>query len=346
MTVKILVLTDSKNPGGLERILKSLETARYLGDKVDLTVLTGSATDNRARQVIQAMAWQGIKTVQHRIVPTDRSLRTTEAWYPTSDDEYGLLLEQDMTVAPDFYVWLKYALLKYRYATRKRELYGISLYSPRVAEAGLERQILTPPVASTPYLMQAPCTLGGAVYFPEHWREFHDYMTARLADALKYGLQRVQVPGARSMSWTYAWRRYLDEWVYLRGAVMLYPNFDSRHSSLSTPHRVLLGTADPDVSAAVRQLYQVPLLKQLDNPHLPAWSDLAVLDLFGQSASLAALAQRGADLQNKTSACPRTPDDHDPSDLLCPFAHTVKAAKHVDTLPTKTVTVFRALETS
>ncbi|ORY91888.1 hypothetical protein BCR43DRAFT_527215 [Syncephalastrum racemosum] len=348
ITVKVLVLTDSKNPGGLERLLKSLETARYIGDKVDLTVLTGSSTDSRTRRVIHDMVWQGTKTVQHRIVPTDRSLRTTEAWYPTSDDEYGLLLEQDMTVAPDFYVWLKYALLKYRYESRTRELYGISLYSPRVAEAGLERRILTPPVESTPYLMQAPCTLGGAVYFPEHWREFHDYMTARLADALKYGLQQIQVPGARSMSWTYAWRRYLDEWVYLRGAVMLYPNFDSRHSSLSTPHRVLLpGTVqDPDVSAAVRQLYQVPLLKQLKIPHLPTWSDLAVLDLFGQSASLAILAQRGADLHYQTSACARTPDDHDPSDLLCPFAHTVKASKNVDKLPTKTVTVFRALETS
>jgi len=45
-----------------------------------------------------------------------------ESWLPTSDDEYGLLLEDDIEVSPFFYTYAKLALLSYAYSDEEENV--------------------------------------------------------------------------------------------------------------------------------------------------------------------------------------------------------------------------------
>jgi hypothetical protein len=71
----------------------------------------------------------------------------------------------------------------------------------------------------TPYLSQIPCSWG-AVFFPEHWKEFHDYLVVRMSE-LTHDISEIIVPEVRSNSWRRSWKKYFIELVYLRGYVML-----------------------------------------------------------------------------------------------------------------------------
>ncbi|KAI7860320.1 hypothetical protein BDC45DRAFT_99464 [Circinella umbellata] len=338
-TVKMVLTTESDDAPPFERLLQSVQNARYLGDTVDITIFMECTSNVKTQRLSETLFWpHGEKDLRHRIVPTSRAWMFAESWYPASDTEYAVILDDGMEVSPLFYIWVKYSILKYRYnPTPKKNLFGVSLYSPRIVDSSEEqRELFEPPIGYTPYLMQAPCSIGGgAVYFPEHWREFHDYMTARVADQDSHQLQTIEVPGARSRHWMYSWRRYLDELMYLRGNVMLYPNFED-NASFSTRHQLPehgtkheeIDNLDlPGAAQAVAGLYTVPLLKDtftLPDRQLPDWDDLPVLDLFGKPATLDILAERGRELQEQVSACIHNhADDYDPSDLLCAFAHVV-----------------------
>ncbi|KAI8143517.1 hypothetical protein BJV82DRAFT_668564 [Fennellomyces sp. T-0311] len=358
-TVKLVLTTESDDSQPFERLLHSVQNAGYLGDQVELSIFMECTSNVKTQRSAEKLFWpHGFKDLRHRIVPTNRASMFVEAWYPSSDHEYAVILDDGIEVSPLFYVWVKYSILKYRYnPSPQRNLYGISLYTPRMVDTGEMRELFEPPSGFTPYLMQAPCSMGGgAVYFPEHWREFHDYMTARVADQTLHKLQTIEVPGARSRQWMHSWRRYLDELVYLRGNVMLYPNFED-NASFSTRHQLpehdTKHAADnldlPGAASVVASLYNVPLLDtfSLADRQLPDWDGLPVLDLWGRPATLETLAERGQALQQQVSACTEsTAHDYDPADLLCPFA-VVKAAedhKKKKKLPTKVVTLYLPAE--
>ena len=190
-------------------------------------------------------------------------------------------------------------------------MFGISLYQPKVIETRQEgRAFFNPRTVfasnditeyTTPYLSQIPCSWG-AIYFPEHWREFHSYLNVRLSEAL-FGIDAVVVPKARSNRWPRSWKKYFIELAYLRGYVMVYPNYDN-FVSLSTNH-LEIGSHVRDTSresyVQKREMFRVPLMdlegatRLLDLPYgtLPTFDDLPVLDLFGQLSSLDAIALLG-----------------------------------------------------
>jgi len=190
-------------------------------------------------------------------------------------------------------------------------MFGISLYQPKVIETRQEGRAFFNPRTifaangiteyTTPYLSQIPCSWG-ALYFPEHWREFHSYLNVRLSEAL-FGIDAVVVPGARSNRWSRSWKKYFIELAYLRGYVMVYPNYDN-FVSLSTNH-LEIGSHVKDTTRGSyeqkREKFRVPLMglegttRLVDLPHgaLPMFDDLPVLDLFGQPSSLEALTLLG-----------------------------------------------------
>ncbi|KAF7723967.1 hypothetical protein EC973_001483 [Apophysomyces ossiformis] len=350
MSIKLMIQTNSK-PHALTRLVRSIARAHLMGDQVDVTLMMDHASDKVTQAFVNSLPWpHGRKFCRHRIVKVNRMPLFVESWYPTDNDEYAILLDSSLEVSDLFYVWAKYAVLRYRYAERAPHLFGVSLYSPRLIETDPSGRYLFDPATTlnhggyeprSPYLMQSP-TPFGALYFPEHWREFHDYITARLADQAKKQLQNVTVPNVRSSQWTNAWRRFLDELIYLRAYVMLYPNFQD-YLSLST-HYLDLPSED---YAGAALLYRVPLLSDKDSlAELPAYNDLPVLDLWGNLQSMDVLTERGLTLQREVSACaPVIDHQHDPSDLLCPFAQIVTVpvspeGEEVPDLPTRVVTVY------
>lgn len=206
MRISISIITQTR-PTSLKRLLDSLSNAHYLGDSISITFNMDSKVDATTLHMVHAFNWpHGPKSVKRRIIQGGLIRAVSESWYPATDDDFGLLLEDDIEVSPFYYMWLKYALLAYHYdpTVNLPELNAIALYTPRVVEVVKERprwngteffQFIHP---NTPYLHQLPCSWG-ALFFPKRWREFYKYMGMRFTANAKEN--PVQIPHSRTNGW-------------------------------------------------------------------------------------------------------------------------------------------------
>ncbi|OBZ73954.1 hypothetical protein A0H81_06095, partial [Grifola frondosa] len=344
--IEISVITNDR-PHSLTRLLSSLINARYFGDAPGLRINLEQNSDAETMQIVDGFQWNyGHVFLHHRVIHGGLLPAVVESWYPRSNDSYGLILEDDVEVSPLFYAWIKMSLLHHRYGRledRSSQLFGISLYQQKNLELRPEGRHLFNarntfsaagmPHPNSPYLSQIPCSWG-AVYFPEHWREFHAYLSVRLSESA-WTVDQPIVPGVRSNRWTRSWKKYFIELVYLRGYVMLYPNY-ADYVSLSTNH-LEIGSHVKDVPTDAylrkKRLFLLPLLQLpsgdasspartglLDLPDgaLPPWEMLPTLDLLGLLTIEDVLVQRGNLRRAELTGCINvTSAKHDVRDLLC-----------------------------
>lgn len=236
-------------------------------------------------------------------------------------------------------------MVKSRYgdiSDRSPLLFGISLYQQKNLELNIEGRrpfnarwlFNTTDIApaNTPYLSQIPCSWG-AVYFPEHWREFHTYVAYRLTDP-SLALKEDIVPNVRSSQWKHSWKKYIIEMIFLRGYTMLYPNY-ANFSSLSTNH-LEPGAHVKRLPRAVfdkkRVQFDLPLmplpdsnasevlgtgLLDLPENEMPAWDALPVFDLHGSVVSEELIVDRGQARRPEVFGCTVPPKQYDALSLLC-----------------------------
>ncbi|KAI0629299.1 hypothetical protein C8Q77DRAFT_1212698 [Trametes polyzona] len=346
--IELSVITNDR-PYSLRRLLSSLSSTRYFGDTLDLRINLEHSADVQTLRLADEYAWpHGSVFVHHRIIHGGLLPAVVESWYPRGNDSYGVILEDDVELSPLFYAYLKLSLLRYRYGKpedRSPNLFGISLYQQKNLELRPEgrhsfdaRALFAAAGLAhphTPYLSQIPCSWG-ALYFPEHWREFHAYLGARLA-GLAWPLSQTVVPGVRSNRWTRSWKRYFIELAFLRGYVMLYPNYRA-FASLSTNHlEVGSHVRDVPTDAYLRKkrLFDLPLmplppvsvdgkvlpdtgLLELPDGKFPTWSELPVLDLLGAIVDYETILQRGVERRTELTGCGDAPSQpFDAGELLC-----------------------------
>ncbi|KAK8683602.1 hypothetical protein V6N13_039656 [Hibiscus sabdariffa] len=314
MRISISIITQNRAQS-LTRLLKSLSDAYYTGDEIPISFNMDSKVDEETIKLVDSFEWpHGPKTLRRRIIQGGLIRAVSESWYPTSDDDYGLLLEDDIEVSPYYYLWVKYALLSYHYDPQISlpELSSISLYTPRLVEVVKERPKWNPTEffkrihPNTPYLHQLPCSWG-AVFFPKLWREFYVYMNMRFTEDAK--ANPVQIPKSRTNGWQASWKKFLIDMMYLRGYVSLYPNFPNQ-ASFSTNHMEPGAhiSAKDNVVKHDKTDFEVPLLKEdfrplLPNGKLPPASKLPSLNLFNQPISLKGLKTAGAKLGQDVLRC-------------------------------------------
>ncbi|KAG0452694.1 hypothetical protein HPP92_025358 [Vanilla planifolia] len=192
MRISVNIITQNR-ASSLQRLLHSLQNAFYLGDEVPLSFNIDNKVDEKTLKVAASFEWpHGPKSIRRRIVQGGLIRAASESWYPSSDNDFGLLLEDDIEVSPYYYSWVKYVLLTYHYDPQVSlpELSSISLYTPRLIEVVKERpkwnatEFFKSIHPNTPYLHQLPCSWG-AVFFPKHWREFYAYMSSRFTKDAK-----------------------------------------------------------------------------------------------------------------------------------------------------------------
>ncbi|XP_057479617.1 uncharacterized protein LOC130766908 [Actinidia eriantha] len=314
MHVSVNIITQNR-VHSLARLLKSLADAYYLGDEIPISFNMDTMVDEATIRLVNSFNWpHGPKTLRRRIIQGGLIRAVSESWYPSSDDDYGLLLEDDIEVSPYYYLWIKYALLAYHYDPQVSlpELASISLYTPRLVEVVKERpkwnatEFFKQIHPNTPYLHQLPCSWG-AVFFPKQWREFYVYMNMRFTENAKQN--PVQIPKSRTNGWQASWKKFLIDMMYLRGYVALYPNFPNQ-ASFSTNHM------EPGAHIAARDNavkhdksdFEVPLLKDdfrkfLPGGKLPPASKLPSLNLFNRVVSLKELKAVGANLGEDVIEC-------------------------------------------
>ncbi|KAG2068755.1 hypothetical protein BDR04DRAFT_1023666 [Suillus decipiens] len=341
--ITISVITDQR-PHSLQRLLMSLTRARYFGERIRLRINLEQTADFKTFRVLQDFEWpHGDVFVHHRVIHGGLLPAVVESWYPNSNDSYGLLLEDDIEVSPLFFAWIKMTVLRYRYGGPENispSVFGISLYQQKMVELRPEgrrffdaRALFASdgiPNPSTPYLSQIPCSWG-AVYFPEHWREFHDYLSIRLSE-YSMKIDENVVPDIRSNKWVKSWKKYFIELVYLRGYVMLYPNY-ANFTSLSINH-LEIGSHVKDQPEAEylrkKALFMLPLMpltnasvplcRLLDLPEqkLPSLSSLPVLDLMGKLSSVSDLLERGTKRRTELTGCSAAISlTYDARELMC-----------------------------
>ncbi|GAB2233692.1 hypothetical protein Droror1_Dr00002921 [Drosera rotundifolia] len=314
MRISINIITQNR-VHSLRRLLKSLTDAYYLGDDVPISFNVDCKVDEDTLREVGNFSWpHGTKTLRRRIIQGGLIRAVSESWYPASDDDYGLLLEDDIEVSPYYYLWIKYALLSYHYDPQVSlpELTSISLYTPRLVEVVKERPKWNPSEAfkkihpHTPYLHQLPCSWG-ALFFPKHWREFYVYMNMRFTENAKEN--PVQIPKSRTNGWQASWKKFLIDMMYLRGYVSLYPNFPNQ-ASFSTNHMEPGAhiAAKDNVLRHDKRDFEVPLLKDdfrnyLPNGKMPPASKLPSINLFNQPVSLKGLKAAGAKLGQDVLEC-------------------------------------------
>ncbi|KAG2011578.1 glycosyltransferase 2 [Coprinopsis cinerea AmutBmut pab1-1] len=320
--IEISVITRDR-PQSLARLLKSLTEARYFGDQVALRLNLEQDCDSKTVELAHSLHrnWtQGPLFVHRRTIHAGLLPAVVESWYPSSLDNYGLLLEDDVEVSPLFYAWAKQVILKYRYgeeADRSPSLFGVSLYQQKHIELRkggrvpfnarslfsspeLKQHVQDP---TTPYLSQVPCSWG-AIYFPDHWSEFHSYLALRFSETwIPIDSTTTVVPNVRSNHWSKSWKKFFIEMAYLKGYVMLYPNFEE-FESLSTNH-LELGSHVKVRSREKKELFELPLmplpseageltgLSRLPGGRLPSFRDLPVLNLTGAATTLEDIVEIG-----------------------------------------------------
>ncbi|PIA37344.1 hypothetical protein AQUCO_03000144v1 [Aquilegia coerulea] len=314
MHVSVNIITQNR-ASSLTRLLKSLSDAYYLGDEISISFNMDSKVDAETIKLVNSFDWpHGPKTLRRRIIQGGLIRAVSESWYPSSDDDFGLLLEDDIEVSPYYYLWIKYVLLTYHYDPQVSlpELSSISLYTPRLVEVVKERpkwnatEYFKHIHPNTPYLHQLPCSWG-AVFFPKQWREFYVYMNMRFTEDAKQN--PVQIPKSRTNGWQASWKKFLIDMMYLRGYVSIYPNFPNQ-MSFSTNHMEPGAhiSAKDNVVKHDKTDFEVPLLKDdfrgfLPNMKLPAASRLPSLNLFNQALSLRGIKAAGAKLGQDVLRC-------------------------------------------
>jgi hypothetical protein len=141
-------------------------------------------------------------------------------------------------------------------------------------------------------------------------------------------INEIVVPNVRSNNWTKSWKKYFIELVYLRGYVMLYPNYQD-FVSLSTNH-LEVGSHVKFRTKEKKESFIVPLMQlsssapsptsgllELPDNMLPGWDSLPVLNLTGSLATLKSLAEDGRRRRTELTGCINDPAWYDVQDLMC-----------------------------
>jgi hypothetical protein len=282
MTINVITYN---RPKSLQRLCDSLSAAHYYGHRINIRFYVDHGADETTVQLVKRFNWpHGPKSMHFRHEKSGLIMAILESWFPTHAHDYVMLAEDDIEVSPYWYSWVLKTMKEYRYAsidpeTKKvvhsnPQIIGISLYTPRECEMAIPRfqmypdQVFTQPV----YLHQIPCSWG-AVYFPEHWIYFRQYVYHRL-DLNK----NVYIPNCECNGWTASWVKYYVELLFMKGWSMLYPNFKDQ-VSFSTNHMEPGVHIKEDDSLHARDAFTVPLALKDEIPdQFPPVQELPIVD--------------------------------------------------------------------
>ncbi|TYJ96091.1 putative transferring glycosyl group transferase [Cucumis melo var. makuwa] len=128
----------------VSRCLRSIANADYLSDRVHLHVyIDHYPTDDahiklneshRILQFVDQFAWNfGEKIVHYRTGNVGLQAQWLEAWWPSSDNEFAFVVEDDLELSPLYYKFLRSLIVNYYYNTSNYDpsIYGASLQRPR-----------------------------------------------------------------------------------------------------------------------------------------------------------------------------------------------------------------------
>lgn len=237
-TIKVIVLTMNR-PESLERLLKSLSATAWEFDsdsiQLEIHVDKDPAGGWLHRDCIRlAEAYQlppGRGNVSVRVANQNIGLRAAwfDAWWPESDTEHAIIVEDDLELAPLWFSWLRRAWLSYR---QRDDVAGIALSRQFLMFQKPERSDMEIENENVPFLYKLVGTWAFSPH-PKQWRSFLTWF--RSLDSETFD---PYVPGLITSDWlhihTKQGRRHMtwEQWhVYhseQQGLFTLYINLPDR----------------------------------------------------------------------------------------------------------------------
>jgi hypothetical protein len=252
-TIDILIQVPSGSSSVL-RLLESIKDADYSGLKPPrITIELPAELDVSVKEHIASFKWPpkndkptaeiGLsirrRISSHRHNQEESAMRFLELFYPASTvNSHVLLLSSQAQLSPQYFHFVKYALLEYKYSTYGAEdnenLMGMSLELPPVLLDGKTRleapstgdmhtdryKKLYPGAESVPFMWQAPNS-HATLLLGDKWAELHSFLSNRVVKHQQSGQSTRR--GKLVSEALPAWTEYMLEFMRARGYSLLYP---------------------------------------------------------------------------------------------------------------------------
>lgn len=172
-----------------------------------------------------------------------------EAWWPSSDNEFSFVVEDDLEVSPLYYKFLKDLIVNYYYNASNYSplMYGASLQRPRFVP-GKHGNKMQLDGGTRLFLYQLVGTWG-QLLFPRPWKEFRLWYDTHKTKGVKPYLDGMVTTGWYRKLGERIWTPWFIKFVHAHGYFNIYTNF-LHERALSVSHRdagVNYGkTAGPD----------------------------------------------------------------------------------------------------
>ncbi len=194
--LRVIVLTYNRAKS-LLKLLKSLNDLELDGDRAALEIWVDRAVDGSLHQDTLSTATQfHWSRGPSRVHIWDKHVgimgQWIDTWRPDNASELAMILEDDLSVSPYAYRWLRAAHNKYG---GRKDVAGYTFQAEGVLTA-TSRKPLNPPRSQTAILYQLLGTWGYAPH-PERWRDFQDWFH-QLENRQSY---KPYVPGLVMTSW-------------------------------------------------------------------------------------------------------------------------------------------------
>ncbi|KAK4236208.1 hypothetical protein C8A03DRAFT_35908 [Achaetomium macrosporum] len=271
ISIDILIHAAPGASGNIIQLLKSLSAADFSAASTPhLTIELPHDVDRATAEFLRTFQWPPGRsqlpshprqfTLRHRIARSrlteqENSVRFLESFWPTSPKySHVLVLSPQAQLSPQFFHYLKYAVLQYLYSGAAlvqdwdSRLLGISLDLPSTHLDGskpftppLGKGTISPPDAtvgdSTPFLWQAPNS-NAALFTGQKWIELH----ALVSNLIDFQHRTQSLPPfftTKLVSKRYpSWLEHALKLSRARGYWMLYPS-EAMAKNLATMHNEL-----------------------------------------------------------------------------------------------------------
>ncbi|KAK3033324.1 hypothetical protein RJ639_034171 [Escallonia herrerae] len=263
-TLTIKLLAFDRLPS-LSRCLHSLSAARYpptdtvhLHIYIDHFKIPSGSLDleqklNDSRRIldfVDGFSWKyGEKIVHYRTRNVGLQAQWLEAWWPSSDNEFAFVVEDDLEVSPLYYTFIRGLIVNYYYndSNFSPSVYGASLQRPRFVPGKHGSKIQLDREARL-FLYQLVGTWG-QLLFPRPWKEFRLWYDVHKTKGIKPALEGMVTTGWYKKMGERIWTPWFIQFIHSRGYFNIYTNF-LHERALSISHRdagVNYGkTAGPD----------------------------------------------------------------------------------------------------
>ncbi|KAK4765613.1 hypothetical protein SAY86_026703 [Trapa natans] len=235
----------------LSRCLRSLAAADYFSDTAHLHIYIDHFTlddkssntdhdlDNSRRilEFVDGFKWSfGDKLVHYRTRNAGLQAQWLEAWWPSSDDEFAFIVEDDLEVSPLYYRVVRAVVRNYYYnaSNFSPSIYGLTLQRARFVP-GKHGNKIELDTGSRVFLYQLVGTWG-QILFPRPWKEFRMWYDDHKAKGIKPLIDGMVTTGWYKRLGEKIWTPWFIKFIHSHGYFNIYTNF-LQESALSVSHR-------------------------------------------------------------------------------------------------------------